>query len=78
MKDFFKKGQVPLPLVFTVGTMIAGSVMWVYNMTFEVKADVSEVSERTAVLETSVKNTDKNVQEIKDDLKDIKRALNVK
>ena len=78
MKNFLHKGQIPISIILTIGGVVGGSIIWIYGLVSPVKADLADVSERTAILETSILNTDKNVGEIKDDIKDIRNALKIK
>lgn len=71
------RGQITLPVLITLGGMIAGSIIWITNISAEGKQADSEIRERVIKLETTIVNTDMNVSEIRDDLKDIKKALRI-
>ena len=72
------RGQIPISILLTISGVVGGSIIWIYGLVSPVKADLADVSERTAILETAIVNTDKNVAEIKDDIKDIRNALKIK
>jgi len=71
-------GQIGIPILLTFGSMLVGSVLWITNIGAEAKQAEGEIRERVVRLETSIENTDKNVAEIREDLKDIKTALRIK
>lgn len=72
------KGQVPISIVITLGSVIAGSVLWISNIGAEAREADSEIRERVVKLETTIINTDKNVEEIKQDLKELKTYFKIK
>jgi len=53
-------------------------VLWVSNIGATGKEADAELSERVAKLETTIINTDKNVAEIKEDLRDLKTFFKIK
>ena len=70
--------QMTIPILITLASTIIGSVLWVSNIGVTGKEADAELSERVAKLETTIINTDKNVAEIKEDLRDIKNFFKVK
>lgn len=83
MTRFINKGQIQVSigaigiLLTGIGFVVTPVATYFYGQTATAK-EISELSTRTAVLENSIRNTDTNVTEIRDDLKDIKKALNIK
>jgi len=79
MKNF-NKGQIQLTLATALMgiSFLVAPVVAYFSAQAATKTEIAEVSERTARLETSVQNTDKNITEIKEDIKDIRKALNIK
>ena len=71
-------GQIGLPILLTIGSMFAGSILWITNISAVSNKEDSAIRERVVKLETIIINTDKNVAEIKEDLREIKTALKVK
>ena len=69
--------QLSIPILITLASTIVGSVLWVSNIGATGKEADAELSERVAKLETTIINTDKNVEEMKDDLKTIRKALKI-
>ena len=78
MKNILNKAQIQLPVIITLGSILVGSVLWITNIGAESKEADSEIRERVAKLETTIINTDKNVEEIKEDLKDLKGYFKIK
>lgn len=48
------KGQIGLPIVLTVGALIASAVASVFAITNSARQDTARVSERTTKLETTI------------------------
>ena len=69
--------QMTIPILITLASTIIGSVLWITNIGATSKGVDAELSERVAKLETTIINTDKNVEEMKGDLRDIKKALKI-
>lgn len=78
MRDFLKKGEISMPILLTVCSMIAGSIIWITSIGMSNQSANAEISERVAKIETLTPVMQSDIKEIKEDLKDIKRALNVK
>ena len=72
------RGQIPISILLTISGVVGGSIIWIYGLVSPVKADLADVSERTAILETSILNTDKNVEAIQKDLGKLKDYFNIK
>ena len=70
--------QMTIPILITLASTIVGSVLWITNIEATGKKTDAELSERVAKLETTIINTDKNVAEIKEDLRDIKNYFKLK
>jgi len=70
--------QLSIPILITLASTIVGSMLWITNIGATSKEADAELSERVAKLETTIINTDKNVAEIKEDLRDIKNFFKVK
>jgi len=70
--------QLSIPILITLASTIVGSVLWVSNIGATGKEADAELSERVAKLETTIINTDKNVEEMKQDLRDIKNYFKLK
>ena len=81
-----KRGQISISWVIGIGVSIALAAAGTFaandNRTDDkvggVQKEVTIVSERVARLETSIPNIEKDVIIIRDDLRDIKRYLNIK
>lgn len=76
-----KNGQITITaltgIIGLIG-MIGVPFVYISNIKAEtIKAD-SEIRERIVKLETTIVNTDKNVAEIKEDLKDLKVYFKIK
>ena len=80
LKQKMNKGQIQLsiPILITLASTIVGSVLWITNIGATSKEADAGLSERVAKLETTIINTDKNVEEIKEDLKDLKGYFKIK
>jgi len=70
--------QLSIPILITLASTIVGSMLWITNIGATSKEADAELSERVAKLETTIINTDKNVAEIKEDLRDIKNFFKLK
>ena len=70
--------QLSIPILITLASTVVGSVLWITNIGATSKEADAELSERVAKLETTIINTDKNVEEMKGDLRDIKNYFKVK
>ena len=70
--------QLSIPILITLASTIVGSVLWVSNIGATGKEADAELSERVVKLETTIINTDKNVEEMKEDLKDLKIYFKIK
>ena len=70
--------QLSIPILITLASTIVGSVLWVSNIGATGKEADAELSERVAKLETTIINTDKNVEEMKQDLRDLKTFFKIK
>ena len=70
--------QLSIPILITLASTIVGSMFWITNIGATSKEADAELSERVAKLETTIINTDKNVEEMKEDLRDIKNFFKVK
>ena len=74
------KGQIQLTLLggMTAIAFVVSPVVSYFSAVRATDAKIAEIKERTAVLENSIINTDKSIAEMKTDLREIKRALNVR
>ena len=74
------KGQIQLTFAtgLAVVSFVAAPIVAFFSAQAASDAKISSLETRTAVVENSVQNTNMNLQEIKDDLKDIKKYLNIK
>ena len=70
--------QLSIPILITLASTIVGSVLWVSNIGATGKEADAELSERVAKLETTIINTDKNVEEMKQDFRDLKTFFKIK
>ena len=70
--------QLSIPILITLASTIVGSVLWITNIGAIGKEADAELSERVAKLETTIINTDKNMEEMKEDLRDIKNYFKLK
>ena len=70
--------QMTIPILITLASTIVGSMLWITNIGATSKEADAELSERVAKLETTIINTDKNVAEIKEDLRDLKTFFKIK
>lgn len=74
------RGQIQL--TFATGlagiAFVASPIVAFFSAQAASDAKIAELTERTAVLENSISNTDMNVREIRDDIKDLKAYFNIK
>lgn len=63
------RGQIPLPIIISIGGVIMSVITGYYSGQLSNQAAVATVSERTAVLETSVPRLEDDVREVKGDVK---------
>ena len=76
-----QKGQMTIgiiPIVIGGIMFVATPIVAFYSSLGASDEKISGISERTAKLETIVPTIKEDTDEIKDDLKDIKKALNIK
>lgn len=76
----YKTGQfqVTLGIGMALVTFVASPVVAFYGSRLAIQDDISKISERTAKLETLQPVTQDDIKEIKEDLKAIRQALNIK
>lgn len=65
-------------LVLTATGFVVTPVVAYFTASAATEEKIAQNSSDIAVLQNSITNTDNNLEEIKDDLKDIKRSLNIK
>ncbi len=81
IRSMLQKGQIAIGIIpIAIGGImfVATPIIAFYSSQAAAEEKLAEVSERTARLETVVPTIKEDTDEIKDDIKDIKRALNVK
>lgn len=72
------KGQIPFPLVMSIATFVAAPIVGYFTAQASIDDKIQEVENRTAILETRIPYIEQKVTETNEDVKDLKRALNVK
>ena len=77
MKTIFKKGivSITIPTFLTLGTFLAGSILWINSQFVSSNEKINIEHTTNATQQKDIDNVVKDLTEIKDGIKEIKKAL---